>query len=238
MADFRDFVIEIASIKARMLCDFPYTRRLCEDFAIEGCDYDIIARTSAEEIGAESAQYVDNTLSRGYCEGICLYRSIAEQIPSLGGFVFHGAAVEIGGRGVIFTAPSGTGKTTHVSLLMKNYPQFVKIINGDKPIVRKSGNEWRVFSTPWAGKEGWKRNASAPLSSIVWVERSSDNFIEEISPKSCFDRIMGQIYLPHNGIARLETFELLDEMAKTVKFYRLGCNMDNSAAETSFNMLK
>ena len=238
MADFHDFVIEIANIKARMICDFPYTKKLCEDFLVDSADFDIIARVSAEEIDAEVAQYTDNSFSRGYCEGICLYRSIAEQMPSLGGFVFHGAAVEICGKGVIFTAPSGTGKTTHVSLLMKNYPNEVKIINGDKPIVRNVDDKWSIFSTPWAGKEGWKRNVSAPLYAIVLVERSGDNFIEEISPETCFEKILGQIYLPHNGPARLETFELLDQMSKTVKFYRLGCNMENGAAQTSFNMLK
>jgi len=177
-------------------------------------------------------------LTRGYCEGACLYRSIAEQLPTIDGFVFHGAAVEIEGKGVIFTAPSGTGKTTHISLLMKNYPDGVKIINGDKPIIRKIDGEWRIFSTPWAGKEGWKRNVSAPLCAIVIVNRAPENSIEEISPLSCFEEIMGQIYLPRSADSRLLTFDLLDEMAGKTKFYRLNCNMEDAAADTSYNALK
>ena len=236
--DYRDFLIEIARIRVRMLCGFPYTKKLCEDFLVDGSDYEIVAKASAEEIKAESAQYPENLLSKGYCEGVCLYRSIAEQMPSLDGFVFHGAAVDIDGKGVIFTAPSGTGKTTHISLLMKNYPKAVKVINGDKPIIRKTDGQWSLFSTPWAGKEGWRSDVSSPLQAIVVLERGQKNYMKEISPEECFEQIVGQTYLPHNIEARLCTLDLLDEISKRIKFYRLSCNMNDSAAEVSYNMLK
>ena len=236
--DFRDFLIEIAGLKVRMLCDFSYTQNLCKEFIATEGDCDIIAKTNPVEINAESAEYTENSFSKGYCESVCLYRSIAEQMPNRDGFVFHGAAVDIDGKGVIFTAPSGTGKTTHISLLMKNYPESVKIINGDKPILRKTDGEWKVFSTPWAGKEGWKNNTSSPLFAIIILERGADNHIDEISGANCFEKIMGQIYIPHNGEARLRTFDLLDEMSKKVKFYRLTCNMEDEAAKVSYTMLK
>ena len=238
MADFHDFMIEIAGIKVQMLCEFPYSFGLCRDFVIDGGEADIVASTNDKEIDFEKTQYADDMFSRGYCEGVCLYRSIAEQMPHLDGFVFHGAAVEINGKGVIFTAPSGTGKTTHISLLMKNYPENIKIINGDKPIIRLIDGAWRLCSTPWAGKEGWKRNATAPLKSIVIVNRAEDNSIEAISPAACFEEIMSQIYLPCNGEARLCTFDLLDRMSSGVKFYRLRCNMSDDAATTSYSRLK
>lgn len=238
MADFHDFTIEIAGIRVKMLCEFPYSLGLSRDFVVDSTDHDIVASTNEKEIDFESTQYPDNIFSRGYCEGVCLYRAIAEQIPHLDGFVFHGAAVEINGKGVIFTAPSGTGKTTHVSLLMKNYPENIKIINGDKPIIRLIDGEWRVCSTPWAGKEGWKKNTTAPLHAIVIVNRASDNSIEKLSPANCFEEIMGQIYLPCNGEARMLTFDLLDRMAANVSFYRLKCNISDGAADTSYNVLK
>ena len=238
MADFRDFMIEIAELKVRLLCEFPYAKNLCASFEIDECVPDIQVKVSPEEIDIEEDKYTDISFSKGYCEGACLYRAIAEQLPERDGFVFHGAAVEIDGKGVIFTAPSGTGKTTHISLLMKNYPDNVRVINGDKPIIRKIDGEWRVFGTPWAGKEGWKRNASAPLSAIVIVNRAENNSIEAIAPEMNFDQLISQVYLPYQGKATLLTFDLLNDIAGTVKFYRLNCNMDDSAAETSYNELK
>lgn len=238
MTDYRDFYIKIAELYVRMLCDFPYAQRLCADFIAEADCADITARVSTEEIAAEHANYAEGLFSDGYCEGICLYRSIAERLPEFDAFVFHGAAVKINGHGVIFAAPSGVGKSTHISLLFENYPANVSIINGDKPIIRQIDGKWRVFSAPWAGKEGWRENTSASLCSVVLLERSESNFIEEISPEAYFGAIARQVYLPRTPDGQILTFDLLDEMSRAVKFYRLGCNISNAAAETSYNALK
>ena len=232
-----ELYIGIADLKVRMICNFPYAERLCADFKIDACASDITVSVSSDEIATERAQYGDHPFSDGYCEAICLYRAIAERLPEFGGFVFHGAAVTIGGRGFIFAAPSGTGKTTHISLLMKNYPEDVKIINGDKPIIRKMNGEWRICSTPWAGKEGWKVNDTAPLCGIVLVERATENSITPVSPEENFDAVIRQVYIPKDALACAETLSLVDEMAQTVKFYKLGCNMEDSAAKCTYNAL-
>lgn len=238
MSNYRDFYIKIAELNVRLLCDFPYAQRLCADFITDAPDADITARVSKEEIASEQANYAEGLFSDGYCEGICLYRSIAERLPEFDGFVFHGAAVNINGHGVIFAAPSGVGKSTHISLLFENYPANVSIINGDKPIIRQIDGDWSVFSTPWAGKEGWRENTSAPLTAVVLLERSDTNFIEEVSPKDYFGAIVRQVYLPRTSDGQILTYDLLDEMSRAVKFYRLGCNISNAAAETSYNALK
>ena len=232
-----ELYISVAGLKVCMNCNFPYAKRLCADFEIEKCEADITVSATDDEIRAESEGYGEVRFSEGYCEGICLYRAIAERIPSREGFVFHGAAVTVGGRGVIFAAPSGTGKTTHISLLLKNYPDKVKIINGDKPIVRRINGEWRVCSTPWAGKEGWKVNATAPLSAIVLVERAEDNSIVRVAPEENFDAVIRQVYIPKDTESCMQTLSLVDEMAESVAFYRLGCNMSDAAAKCSFDAL-
>lgn len=238
MSDYRDIVINIAGLNVRMLCKYPYAQRLCADFTVECADADITVSVSEDDIGAEKDQYGEHPFSDGYCEGICLYRAIAERLPSFDGFVFHGAAVTVGGKGYIFAAPSGTGKTTHVSLLLKNYPEDVRIVNGDKPIVRRIDGEWRVCSTPWAGKEGWKVNTTAPLCGIVLVARAQENSIERIDPAKHFDGVIRQVYIPRDAEAQMATFDLIDAMSQAVDFYRLECNMDDSAAQTSYSMLK
>ncbi len=231
-------MMNIAGLSVRMLARFPYALKLCADFLTDDAAADITVSADEGEIASEKAQYGDHPFSDGYCEGICLYRAIAEELPAFDGFVFHGAAVTIGDKGYIFAAPSGTGKTTHISLLLKNYPADVKIVNGDKPIIRSIDGEWRVCSTPWAGKEGWKVNTTARLCGIVLVCRAEENSIEKISPEGYFDDVIRQVYMPNDASARFATFDLLDAMSQTVDFYRLECNMDDTAAETSFSALK
>ena len=229
--------IGIAGLKVHLICKYPYAKRLCADFEIGACEPDLTVSVTDAEIEVERAGYGENAFSEGYCEGICLYRAIAERLPELDGFVFHGAAVTVGDKGYIFAAPSGTGKTTHISLLLKNYPDDVKIINGDKPIIRKIDGEWRICSTPWAGKEGWKVNCTAPLCGIVLVERGAENSIVSVLPEENFDAVMRQVYLPIDAGSYMQTMCLIDEMAQGVEFYRLACNMEDAAAACSYEKL-
>ncbi len=237
MTELHSFNIKIAELNIRMFCKYPFVKRLCSEFCVDSDAWDITASVTDEQIKDEKAQTPDTQFSDGYCEGICLYRDIAEKMPRYDGLVFHGASVSINGKGCIFTARSGTGKTTHIKLLMNKYPDNVKIINGDKPIIRRVDGEWRIYSTPWAGKEGMLENTSAPLSSIVIVERGETNSIEKISPGQYFDTLMGQVYIPVDGESMLMTYDLLDDMSGKVEFYRLRCNMETEAADTSYSAL-
>ena len=237
MSAEHSFMMNIASLNVRMNCEYPYAKHLCEDFIVESGEPDVTVAVTATEIENEKKQYAPESFSDGYCEGICLYRAIAEKLPSFDGFVFHGAAVTVNGRGYIFAAPSGTGKTTHISLLMKNYPDEVKILNGDKPIIRYIDGEWRICSTPWAGKEGWKINSTAPLDGIVLVARAEVSSIEKISPEQYFDDVIRQVYLPVDPEAMMLTLSLVDEVANGTTFYRLECNISDDAAKTTFNAL-
>ena len=76
------------------------------------------------------------------------------------------------------------------------------------------------------------------FSGIIMVARAEENSICEIDPAQYFDEIVRQVYIPTDPEAQIETFDLIDSMAKRIKFFRLECNMDKSAADTSFSALK
>ena len=230
------FYIKLAELNVKMESRYDHTRRYCSDYIVEPSDCQIVASTSEAEIDAESRLY-EFPQSREYCEGICLYRSIAEQIPLLDRFVFHGAAVEANGKGYIFTAPSGTGKSTHIGLWMKLFGDKVSVINGDKPIVRITESGATVYSSPWAGKEGWSTNSFADIGGICLIRRGKENRIRRIAPSEYFDELMYQVYIPKNSEAMLKTLELMDALAKTVPFYLLECDISDDAARTSFEAM-
>ena len=212
-------------------------RDFCEDYLTDDGKIDIKAVVSEAEINEEIGAY-ETRFSRQYCENVCLYRSIAEQLPELDRFVFHGAAVKAFDKGYIFTAPSGTGKTTHIKLLTKYFGDNITIINGDKPIIKIKEGLATVYSTPWAGKERWQTNTCAPLGGIIILRRGKINSIREISPTEYFSEIMKQVYIPKNGEMMLKTLELVDSLAKAVPFYLLECDMSYDAAKTSFGIMK
>lgn len=97
--------------------------------------------------------------------------------------LFHGVAMLWNGRAWIFTAPSGTGKTTQLRLWRKLFRKDVQVINGDKPVLecREDGSV-RVCCSPWRGKEKLgHKNLHAPLGGIVLLEQGPGNHMERLS---------------------------------------------------------
>lgn len=80
-------------------------------------------------------------------------------------FIHTWAAITYKNYAYIFCAPSGTGKTTHISLWKKFLGKDVGIINGDKPFLsfenENGQNRITVCGSPWAGKKLWQKNRSA-----------------------------------------------------------------------------
>ena len=231
------FYLKLSDLTVEMHSHFGYSERHCKNYISKDASAPhIVAMVSQDQIEAEN-QIEGGALSDGYCEDICLYREIAEQLPHYDRLVFHGAAVESGGVGYIFTAPSGTGKTTHVNLWLDRFGDKVRIINGDKPILRLDGDRATVHSTPWAGKEGLENNISAPLGAIVLLHRSSENRITRITPSEHFAELVKQFYLPRKVDMKLKTLDIIDQLLSGVPVYLLECNISYEAAELSFNTL-
>lgn len=130
----------------------------------------------------------------------------------------------------MFTATSGIGKSTHVSL-WKKYFDGVEIINGDKPFIRVCGNEAIVYGTPWAGKEGWQINKSVPLKCVCLLKRGTENNIRRINPVSILPFLMGQVYYTDDSQMAGKAMELFNQMLGMVEVYELECDISREAAE-------
>ena len=226
--NFSDLNIGINSI-------YPYTRDFCKDYLSQKKP-DFSVETSENKIDAEIAS-VDFEPSRGYAESICIYREIAEKLPEFNRCVFHGAVLEYEGNGVLFTAPSGTGKTTHIRLWKKCFGDKVNIVNGDKPILHIEDEKVVAYSTPYAGKEGYQNHSSVPLRAICLIRRGSENRIQKVNAGEYITEIIKQIYMPFSAEQSIKTLELLDNMLKWVPLYVLHCNISEEAAITAFDAM-
>ena len=170
-------------------------------------------------------------------EIIELYRPIAEAFPGMGGFVFHGAAISYKGVGYIFTAPSGTGKSTHIREWKRYLGRNVDIVNGDKPIITVSGDGVSVHGTPWAGKERWQKNRSVPLGGICFLERGTECEIKEVSDSDRVPMLFSQTYRPHDPDTLGQTIELIGSVGGRVPMYSLRCDVSEDAVKCAFEMM-
>lgn len=148
----------------------------------EGLPADMICVTP--EYMAENRWLTDGAeTSAAFLEFQSLMLATGNALLSHRRALFHGAAMLWNGLAWIFTAPSGTGKTTQLQLWRKLFKKDIQVINGDKPVLECRGDgSVRVSCSPWRGKEKLgHQDLHAPLGGIVLLEQGAQNHMERLS---------------------------------------------------------
>lgn len=242
--EMSNFTIKLADIPIGIRCLYESTEIFCKEylteeipgFTVEMDEADIlcereIAREEDILDGIQQRFYSDE-----YLETIALYRKMAEPLLHRNCLIFHGTAVAVDGYAYLFTAKSGTGKTTHAKLWLKNV-QHSYILNGDKPLIKLENGSIMLCGTLWRGKENYGVNEILPLKAICVLERDKKNHIEQFSASEAFPIFYQQSHHCGGFDEMKKTLELLESIAQGVQLYRLGCNMEDEAAVVSYSTM-
>ena len=203
---------------------------LSPDFVVNVTEQDIM--DDMTKLGGEAF--------RDRVTNLAIHRKIAERLPLHDAFLLHSACFDVNGTGVAFAAHSGTGKTTHMLLWQKILGDKMTVVNGDKPIVRFFENEPETpyaYGTPWCGKENLGCNMRTPLKHICFIERADKNSCEPLDKSDAVNLIFNQVYMPKDPAAMMKTMQLIDRLLSCCKLWKIRCNMESDAAETSFNAI-
>ena len=149
--------------------------------------------------------------------------------------LMHGAVVAVDGQAYLFTAKSGTGKTTHTRLWMQQFGDRAVMVNGDKPLLHITNEGVTVYGTPWDGKEHLSTNTFCSLKALCILTRSETNHIERISKKEALPMLCQQVYRPEAPAMLAKMLALVDRLGSSVPLYRLGCNMEPEAALVAYH---
>ena len=230
-------IYDIAGLRIAINNRCRFTEEFCKAYLSEdqASTYDIAVAVTNEEF-YEEKNASEQPFSDGYIENICLYRNICRQLPVLERMLLHAAVMEHNGNGYAFLGKSGTGKSTHTGLWLKNL-DGVKIVNGDKPILQSTENGFIAYGTPWMGKEGLGYNASVPLKGLCFLEQAKENTIRRLSPQEAVTRIFSQILFPEDEENAARTLELTDKLVRQTPAFVLGCTISEEAVKLSFENL-
>lgn len=230
----------IADVSVEMAPRFPLLKQQSEPYAVMGTQIRGASTAPAEIRIALSPEFLEKKvqryphLSAEMCEYLWSGLDFYRRLPLFGGMMLHASCIAVDGEGYLFSAPCGTGKSTHTALWKKRFGSRAVYVNDDKPALRFIDGRLYAYGTPFSGKTDLNRNLRVPVRGICMLERGSVNKIRRIDPPQALPLAMNQIYRPAEPEAMRRTLELLDLCLKAVPWYRLSCDVSDEAVETSY----
>lgn len=234
-----DKVIEVNSI-------YEKVHEYCKDYLTDGSmDFSVCITPEdivKEKVKSNSEYAYEGKKSPNFSDALleetAVYRKIAEKMPKYDTFVFHGSVIAVDGQGFLFTAKSGTGKSTHTRLWREYFGDKAVMVNDDKPMLKITDNGVIAYGTPYNGKHHIGCNMSVPLKAICLLTRGEKNSIVRIDKSEAYAMLLQQVYRPQDPLQMAKTLKLVDRLAANTELYRLACNMDIEAAEVAYNAMK
>lgn len=142
--------------------------------------------------------------------------------------VLHSSLVSYKGRGILFSGPSGVGKSTQAALWEKNFGATV--LNGDRAVIRQRDNGFIASGSPWCGSSGIYSRESVPVDAIVLLRQGKENQISLAEPKIAFREIYSQSIVHNWDIYFVDRIcDLVEKLVSSVPVYILSCLPDPSA---------
>lgn len=224
MSDLKNFIIRCAGINIGIHTLSTGTYGYCIDYLTDDSP-DIQVTVTKEDIDRVLSTPINEALrdNPAYLESIIVYEKIIEALLDYKCFMVHGAAIAIADRAWIFSAKSGTGKTTHIKQWLRHNKE-VYVVNGDKPIIRMIDDIPYVCGTPWYGKERLGCNRMVPLNGIAFLERDEINSISEIPFTQAYLQLLQHVHVPHDKEKAKKTLGLARQLDNKVSYYAFRIN--------------
>lgn len=177
-----------------------------------------------------SKAYLKVEKAKKYCVNNALMLLYAFRTAGMSTLEMHASVTVKDGKGFLFLGQSGTGKSTHSSLWLKNIPG-THLLNDDNPVVRFLDGEARVYGSPWSGKTPCYRNEDYPIGAFVRINRAPYNAIHRQNVTESFASISSS----SSGLRAIRSigdglFTTISSLIQSIPCYVLDCLPDDDAA--------
>ena len=142
----------------------------------------------------------------------------------------HSSLIRYQDRAILFSAPSGTGKSTQADL-WKQY-RGADPINGDRSIIRKKDGKWTAYGSPYAGTSGLFRNESVPIRTIVVLRQSEENTVRLLGQGEAFRYLYSETVVPRwNQETHSHIMDIITQITAEIPVVMLSCRPEESAVD-------
>lgn len=231
-------IYSIAGLNTQIEAEYPMLKSRIAAYrekSAESIPPSIKVKVTNERI-IKTVKHFDDRITPEQSEYILAGGDFYRQLLSHNGIMLHSSAVVTNGKAYMFSAPSGTGKSTHTALWLKML-EDAYILNDDKPAIRVIGDKLFAFGTPFSGKHDISRNTRVEIGGICFIKRSSTNSIRMITAKEAIPLMLAQTMRFKEKSCMENLLDVMDTVIRRVPVYELSCNTDISAAELSYRVM-
>ena len=230
------FVMEIAGFAIGVEPLFESTRMYCREYWTDRepefyvtvkredlAQEQELLNIEADEEGLKRRKFSDMIQERSVIQ-----RRVAEALVQREVLLMHGSTVAVDGRAYLFTAPCGTGKSTHTRLWREVFGDRAVMVNDDKPFLKLTEDGVLACGSPWTGKHGIGTNVCVPLDGICILSRGRENLIRPAEQDKTLEFLRSQCFPPQG----------LEKLLDRVRLWEMECTRDLGAAVTAFEAMK
>ena len=235
------FTMKIAGSVFRVQPLFQSTKEYCRPYLTDE-DPDFFVEVLPEDLPAEQLLLEQEAIEEGlkirkfkepFLERSIIQRRVADFLVSCNILMLHGSTVAVDGRAYLFTAPCGTGKSTHTRLWREVFGERAVMVNDDKPFLEVLPDLVLAYGSPWSGKHGLAANICVPLQGICSLHRGLVNSIHPAELDALRDLLRAQVHIPSNPELARKAISLLESLMEKVTLWEMNCNKDPEAARIS-----
>lgn len=109
-------------------------------------------------------------------------------------YAIHSASILYKEKAWLFSAPSGTGKSTHAKLWQELYD--APPLNGDLNLIGIADGKPVVYGLPWCGTSGIFTTETYPLGGVIFLRQDKMNTVQALTPDTCALMLSQRIISP------------------------------------------
>ena len=153
------------------------------------------------------------------------------------GLILHSSFVCKEGKAILFTAPSGTGKSTQADLWEKY--KGTRTINGDRTLVKYQDGRWWACGWPICGSSEICFNESYPLDAIIVLHQAKENAGHRIHGFEVIRNLLRETTVNRWNLSFYDRMiALLERMEKEISVYDYKCDISKEAVEQLEQLMK
>lgn len=142
----------------------------------------------------------------------------------------HAACIRTELGGILFSGPSGIGKSTQADLWCKY--RGARQINGDRPILSRVSGEWLAWGSPYAGSSQCHINESCPMQAIIMLHQARECKLRKLTLPQAFRAVWSGLTMHSWDTAQVTAAsDLTMELIGEVPVYEFACTPDVHAVE-------